>query len=63
MTAFVEGQRPSIPADGRDNRPPTAVVASDERLEQLLNRAGQTISGLPKRYDMEPRSCAFDAAV
>ena len=64
MTAFVDGQRPSIPADGRDNRPPTAVVASDERLEQLLNRAGQTISDLPRSdgkhltYDREQRSGA-----
>jgi hypothetical protein len=62
MTAFVEGQRPSIPADGRDNRQPTAVVASDERLEQLLNRAGQTISDLPKAYTEEAEREAVDAS-
>lgn len=34
----------------------------DERIEKLLNRAGQTISDLPKRYRQEHRNTAFDAA-
>ena len=34
----------------------------DERIEELLNRAGQTISDLPKRYRQEHRNTAFDAA-
>lgn len=34
----------------------------DERLEKLLNRAGQTISDLPKRYEQSLRNDAFDAA-
>lgn len=37
-------------------------MTCDERLEQLLNRAGQTISDLPKRYEQTARSGAFDAA-
>lgn len=37
-------------------------MTANERLEKLLNRAGQTISHLPKRYGQEHRSTAFDAA-
>lgn len=37
-------------------------MTADERLEALLNRAGQTISDLPKRYEQEHRNTAFDAA-
>ena len=37
-------------------------MTPDERIEKLLNRAGQTISDLPKRYEQEHRNTAFDAA-
>lgn len=37
-------------------------MTCDERIEALLNRAGQTISDLPKRYEQEHRNTAFDAA-
>ena len=37
-------------------------MTPDERIEALLNRAGQTISDLPKRYEQEHRNTAFDAA-
>ena len=37
-------------------------MTPDERIENLLNRAGQTISDLPKRYEQEHRNTAFDAA-
>ena len=37
-------------------------MTPDERLEALLNRAGQTISDLPKRYEQAVRNNAFDAA-
>ena len=37
-------------------------MTPDERIEELLNRAGQTISDLPKRYEQEHRNTAFDAA-
>lgn len=33
-------------------------MTCDERLEQLLNRAGQTISDLPARYDEYAHSLA-----
>ena len=36
--------------------------SADKRIEELLNRAGQTISDLPKRYRQEHRNTAFDAA-
>ena len=37
-------------------------MTPDERIEKLLNRAGQTISDLPKRYEQAVRNNAFDAA-
>ena len=37
-------------------------MTADERIEALLNRAGQTLSDLPKRYRQEHRNTAFDAA-
>ena len=37
-------------------------MTPDERIEELLNRAGQTISDLPKRYEQAVRNNAFDAA-
>ena len=38
-------------------------MTCDERLEQLLNRCGQTISDLPKQHYAENRSMAFDEAL
>lgn len=37
-------------------------MTPDERIEKLLNRAGQTISDLPKRYEQAVRNNAFDVA-
>lgn len=37
-------------------------MTADERLEQLLNRAGQTISDLPKRYTEDEERNAVDAS-
>lgn len=37
-------------------------MTCDERLEKLLNRAGQTISDLPTRYDEYAHSLAADRA-
>lgn len=37
-------------------------MTCDERLEKLLNKAGQTISDLPARYDEYAHSLAADRA-
>lgn len=38
------------------------IMTCDERLEKLLNKAGQTISDLPTRYDEYAHSLAAEAA-
>lgn len=37
-------------------------MTADERIENLLNEFGQTISDLPKRYEQNNRNSAFDSA-